>query len=432
MVTQSENELLTRVEGDAPMGRLLREYWVPIMRGVRVQPGGAPISFRMFGDNFVAYRGHSGKVGILDARCPHRGASMVLARNEDDCLRCVFHGWKFTADGECVDVPNERSERSGFRENIRTGGYATHEAAGVVWGYFGVHQAQPPKFPDFVFNTLPDGHCITYSGPINCNWLQAVEPALDNSHATILHTNTNLKLMTGHLANAKLDLAPLYDVDLQNYGLRAAAVRRRPDGKKYVRVIEYIMPYFAFVPSEPNGDQLMLAATPVDDTHSVQWYFIFNPNREVTYDGPRAQGFDARWWALGEQYAQFNPDNFRETVPESEPWGQDRAAMAGGSFTGLDPLIFEDLAVQESQGAIADRTREHLGVADAAVARLRRFLLKALDEHQQGEAPRGFDEPFPYEDIIGTSYILEADEDWRKFFVPGASKVQREMPAPAK
>lgn len=420
MVTVAENELLTRVERDAPMGKLLKEYWAPAVRSEQLVAGGAPVKFRRFGKDYVAYRGASGKVGILDARCPHRGASMELARNEDDCLRCLFHGWKFDADGKCVDVPNERSERAGFREAIKMGHYAAVEAAHTVWAYLG-EQETPPPFPAFRFNSLPLSNCLSYYGPLNCNWLQGVEPALDNSHATVLHSDVNKMFATGHLAQAQHDRAPKYDVDVQPYGIRAAASRRMPDGNSYVRVIEYVAPFYFFVPSEPNGDKVMLVITPVDDTHSMQWFFIFNENETLSYDGPQRKGFDARWWVLGPNFAKVNRNNFREGRSPENMWGQNRAEMmTDESFAGLYPLCIEDLAIQESQGAITDRVNEHLGAADMAVSRLRRFMLDALRNHQAGALPPGQDGSVNFDEIVGSSYILSDGDDWRKHFEAGS------------
>ncbi|WP_420607324.1 Rieske 2Fe-2S domain-containing protein [Novosphingopyxis sp.] len=422
MVTVAENEKLCRIEGEAPMGKMLREYWVPACRSEELEAGGAPKRVKLFGKEFVAFRGENGKAALMDERCPHRKASMALARNEDNCLRCIFHGWKFDMDGNCVDVPNERSERAGFRDNIKYNSYPTRETGRALWVYVG-EQETPPAFPNFMFNDVPETHMVNFYGPLNCNWVQGVEPALDNSHATILHTDTNKMYMKGHLKNAQLDRAPLYDVETHPFGIRAAAQRRIPGGGSYVRVIEYILPFYFFVPSEPQGDKLALVIVPVDDETSMQWFFMFNPDQPMSYDEPERQPFDTRSWILGPNHQKLNRNNFREGRTPENVWGQNRENMTGeeGSFAGLYPIAIEDLAIQESQGAIADRSTEFLGIADRAVVQLRLSLLKALKKFEETGTLQGDGLDPGYEGIVGHSYLLKSDdEDWRDYFKPGS------------
>src|SRR5262249_14362054 len=105
-MSPENNELLTRIEGDAPMGQMLRaNFWFPALLAEELVPGGAPVRSRMLGENYVLFRGADGRVACFDERCPHRGASLMLARNEDNALRCIFHGWKYSVTGECVEVP---------------------------------------------------------------------------------------------------------------------------------------------------------------------------------------------------------------------------------------------------------------------------------------------------------------------------------------
>ena len=120
MVTREENELLCRVTGDAPMGKMLRQhYWLPAVLSVRVRKGEAPVRVKLFGRNFVAFRGGNGEVGFLDEACPHRGASLALARVDDCALTCLFHGWRISARGEVLDVPNEPNNPKEFAKTVK-------------------------------------------------------------------------------------------------------------------------------------------------------------------------------------------------------------------------------------------------------------------------------------------------------------------------
>jgi len=118
MLTPEENDLLCRVEGDAPMGQLMRRHWIPACMIEEVaEPDGTPVRVRLLGEDLVAFRDSDGRVGLLDEHCPHRRASLVFGRNEECGLRCVYHGWKFDADGRCVDMMNEPES---FAHKIRT------------------------------------------------------------------------------------------------------------------------------------------------------------------------------------------------------------------------------------------------------------------------------------------------------------------------
>src|SRR4026208_1915112 len=109
MMNKADNELLTRIGPGTPMGAMLREYWVPACRSARLGAGGpprqgppraaarlgadgAPEKVRLFGENFVAFRATDGRVGFMQEACPHRCASLALARNEDNGLRRVVPG----------------------------------------------------------------------------------------------------------------------------------------------------------------------------------------------------------------------------------------------------------------------------------------------------------------------------------------------------
>src|SRR5690606_31012663 len=147
MLNQADNTLLTRIEPGTPMGAMLREYWVPACRSAKLEADGAPEKVRLFGESFVAFRATDGRVGFMQEARPHRCVSLALARNEDNGLRCVFHGWKFNVEGKCVDAPTEpRAQRARFAESVPVRSHPVHEAGGLVWVYMGAKDT-PPRFP---------------------------------------------------------------------------------------------------------------------------------------------------------------------------------------------------------------------------------------------------------------------------------------------
>src|SRR5579859_6321166 len=136
------------------MGELLRQYWVPALLSEELpEPDGAPIRIRLLGEDLVAFRETSGAVGLLAHNCPHRGASLFFGRNEEGGLRCVYHGWKFSHDGTCVDMPNEPAE-SDFKSKVKATAYPTCERGGAIWAYMGP-RTEPPPLPDLEWMAVP-------------------------------------------------------------------------------------------------------------------------------------------------------------------------------------------------------------------------------------------------------------------------------------
>src|SRR5207249_1824336 len=136
MLSKEDNELLCRVGPGTLMGDLMRQYWLPFLYSWEVEPDGPPLRVRLLGEDLVVFRDSAGKVGMLAANCPHRGASLFFGRNEEAGLRCVYHGWKFDVAGNCMDMPSEPAE-SNFKEKIHHTAYPTVESAGPVWAYMG-------------------------------------------------------------------------------------------------------------------------------------------------------------------------------------------------------------------------------------------------------------------------------------------------------
>src|SRR3984893_16941773 len=184
MLSTEDSELLCRVGPGTPMGTLMREYWLPaFVPGELAEPEGAPVRMRLLGENLIAFRVTSGKYGLMAHNCPHRGASLFFGRNEEEGIRCVYHGWKFDTQGHCVDMPNEPAE-SDFKNKIRAISYPCIERNGIVWTYMGPRQT-PPPLPEWLPNL--DTDCQVWMRLQESNWLQALEGDIDTVHAFFLH-----------------------------------------------------------------------------------------------------------------------------------------------------------------------------------------------------------------------------------------------------
>src|SRR5215469_13341480 len=127
-----DHDLLTRTGPDTAMGRMMRQYWIPACGSSELIADGAPLRLMLLGERLIAFRDSSGRVGVMDHRCPHRCASLFLGRNEENGLRCGYHGWKFDVAGNCLDMPNVPAGYS-FAGKVKARAYTTIERNGVVW-----------------------------------------------------------------------------------------------------------------------------------------------------------------------------------------------------------------------------------------------------------------------------------------------------------
>lgn len=377
---------MTRVEGDAPMGALMRDnYWVPFALSSHIVHEEGPLPTRLFGVNYAAFRAADGRVALLDELCPHRRASLLLARCEDDSLRCIYHGWRIDVTGRVIEAPTQIIRPERFCAGIKVTSFPVHEAGGIAWAWMGGEE--PPPFPDLPFSAENVPYSWMTVTQMGCNWLQGLEGSIDSAHVGVLHQTWHR--VTAEMADhANLGLAleqpPTYQTQRTPYGMQAAALRSTADGRTYVRVTEHLLPFVTVVSvgrSKPR-DGAVFVISPVDDTHHLLFFGAYG---DTPMPPPEAQpGFVAPGQSPDpKNYAGLRGDR-------STRWGQDRALLDAGHFTGFGRnLLEEDAAVQTSMGSILDRTEENLSSSDAAVAYVRRILLEALDAAPEAKLPPG-------------------------------------------
>jgi len=408
MLSREENELLTRVCGDAPMGQVLRRYWLPALLSDEVaEPDGAPVPVRLLGEDLVAFRDTKGRVGLVDERCPHRLASLVIGRNEDCGLTCIYHGWKFDVTGACVDMPTE-PEGFGFKNRIRIAAYPTREAGGMVWTYMGPPESEPP-FPAFGWTALPREQRGIIKIGIRANYLQTVEGAIDSAHSWFLHRGSSRDWEKRFAVSQ--DQSPKLEAEDTAYGFRYAAIRKpleNPDTTKYVRVTLFALPSTAFIPPPLNADlpahtQIFV---PLDDDHTMLFDVFHSQNGTPVDEAELRRGLHAQ------PGVDLDADWFRHARRENR-WQQDRAAMRDGSWTGIKGFQNQDIAAQESMGRVVDRSREHLGTSDVAVIRMRRRMLETVRRLRAGEPLVGQDAPIAYERLASEQRLIPIDQPWQ-------------------
>jgi nitrite reductase/ring-hydroxylating ferredoxin subunit len=434
MLSAEENELLTRVGPGTLMGNLLRRYWTPACLSLELPaPDCPPVRLRIYGESLVAFRETTGKVGLVAENCPHRGASVYFGRNEDCGLRCVYHGWKFDVDGNCVDMPNEPAE-SNFKTKVKIPAYPTHESGGIVWTYMGPKETMPP-FRDFGTESLSEDQQYATKEHIDCNWVQSLDGDLDSAHISHLHQyfaiddipddgSDHPGYPSGPMSSKiwRYDRAPRLEVQDEWYGYRYAALRRTPNGHLQARISAYIMPFSALIASAPFSTR-QLAIVPSDDENTERFSFTTQPR-------PNPRNLGGAPFSRVPNYPYRALPAGSGIVPReytlANDYKQSREAQRTVSFTGIEDFRSHDLMVTESMGRIYDRTQEHLGTTDVAVIRMHDVLLsaaKALAEGREPPALGGGD----FRSIRAADKILEAGEDWRVLGTDDDPVVQEAM-----
>ncbi|WP_404478814.1 Rieske 2Fe-2S domain-containing protein [Novosphingobium sp. BL-52-GroH] len=373
---RQDADLLTHVEGDAPMGALFRRYWLPVIQSARLTPGGAPIKVRILGEDYAAFRSPNGKAGLIGERCPHRGVSMLLARNEDCGLRCIQHGWAIDTAGTVVEAPNMPSGAA--LHQIPTNGRPVQESNGIVWAWFGVAEEAPPLTP-YDFANLPDGHVDSVVSVGQCNWLQLLETLWDPYHVSVLHSTALRNAQKAGNAKSTYSSGVMtFDFEATPYGF---FYHNQSDGKRIGT--PFVLPCWSYhmLTADVEGDYLALGHVPVDNANHLMWGIVFNPFKPLAPDGNGRKLIDS--------FPRRH--DYRDHLSRDNLWQQDRARMESGeSFTGLDVaatpygVTLEDFATIESMGRIYDRTQEHLAPTDIAIQRGRSRLLELLRDLQGG------------------------------------------------
>ena len=426
MLSREDNELLCRVGTDTPVGALLRQYWIPaLMSSELPERDGAPVRVRLLGENLIAFRTTSGKIGLIQNHCPHRGASLFFGRNEEEGLRCVYHGWKYDCEGACVDMPSEPAE-SNFKSKVRATAYPCVERNDVIWTYMGPRRT-PPPLPDIEPNMLPRSEYAVQKVLRECNWFQALEGDIDTSHLGFLHLGAVKPAQTtpGTFDYYNVaDRAPKYEVVDTEFGTSYGAYRPAEADSYYWRIAHYLFPFFTMIPTGILGTQILVRAwVPVDDNHVMFWSIAAPRSRVGNGAAGGASGLNAGGRPVASAGArpggfEFQPDGsdwlgkFRLAQHKDNDYLIDREAQRTTSFTGIAGIHQQDQAVTESMGPIYDRSQEHLGTSDAMVIRTRRRVLNAARAlRDSGATPPGVDNPEVYRHRSG-GVVLPRAADW--------------------
>jgi len=415
MATTADYGLLTRVGPGTPLGRLMREYWIPACASSELKADGPPLRLVLLGERLLAFRDSAGRVGVFDHRCPHRGASLFFGRNEEEGLRCVYHGWKFDVEGNCLEMPNVKPRYS-FAGKVKAKAYKSLERNGIVWAYMG-ERAEAPPFPALEPLLLPEGALRTRWVQRHCNWLQALEGDIDTSHFGFLHEGK--AEAKNYPANSPLhyrlmDRAPDYHCTDTDWGTMYAAYRPADPGNLYYRVAHYLFPFWTMIPNASFGANVVTRGwVPMDDTHTmfVQCYWEADGRSSAPTGTAGVPGLTPSFDYLPNTSDWYG--RWRLARNETNDYAIDREVQRNISFTGIEGVHLQDQAITESMGPVIDHDIEHLTIGDLMITRTRQRILRAVrDLVDSGAKPPGIERPEIFLGAHGGDYVAPERLGW--------------------
>src|SRR5687767_11783577 len=424
MLRTEQNDLLTQTGPGTPMGRMFRSYWMPALLTEELPENECPpVRVKILSERLLAFRDTDSRYGLIDEFCAHRGVSLWFGRNEENGLRCPYHGWKYNTEGQCIDVPSEAPE-SGFCQKIKLKSYPLVKRGPVLWAYMGPPEKQPP-LPEWEFAMVPPEQVYMSKRFQECNWLQAMEGGIDSSHVSFLHrgdlnSDPLFKGARGNQYNLG-DMRPVFEVVESAGGLYIGARRNAENDQYYWRITQWVMPSFTMIAPRGNHSVHGHFWIPIDDENCWTWSFDYHPTRALT---------DAEVAAMRAGkgvHAKVIPGTFRPVANKDNDYLMDRAAQkAGRTYSGIEGFAMQDQSLQESMGPIVDRTKETLVATDSGIIMARQRLLRAVKALVDDDVtPPGVDPV--HQRIRSAAIVLPPDQPYKD----GAREVMIAQPGVA-
>ena len=406
MLRREQNDLLTQTGPGTPGGVLFRSYWIPALLAEELPENECPpVRVKLLSERLLAFRDTQGRYGLIDEFCAHRGVSLWFGRNEENGLRCPYHGWKYDVSGQCVEVPSEPAD-SRFCQRIKLKSYPLVERGGILWTHMGDPERRPP-LPEFEFALVPPAQRFVAKRLQESNWLQALEGGIDSSHVSWLHrgelnSDPLFKGAKGNQYNLN-DARPVFEVVESPGGLYIGVRRNAENGHYYWRITPWVMPSFTMIPPRGNHPVHGHFWIPIDDHNCWTWSFDYHSQRALT---------EAEVQAMRDGkgiYVRFEPGSYRPLANKDNDYLIDRAAQkAGRTFSGVAGIAMQDASLQESMGPIVDRAKENLVSTDNGIIMARHRMLKAIKALDAGVTPPGVD--VAHQRVRSAAVVLPPDQ----------------------
>ena len=379
MLTKENNERLCRVGPGTPGNEMFRSLWLPALLSSQLPQGGnTPVRLRLLGEDLIAFRDGSGTVGIVQAKCLHRGAPLFFGKVVERGIRCSYHGWLYSQKGQCLEMPSENN--ANLCQKMKLKAYQVVEKAAIVWIYMG--QGEPPELPQFPWLDLQPNQRLATVWLQETNWVQGAEGEIDSAHVSTLHkSEQGVSVDRVHRTYTYSDPTPLLNIKDTPIGFMSIA-RRRAQESFYWRVTQWMAPMFSMIPSAawPIGGR---AWVPIDDENTYCWDFSYVLEGELP---PAFFEFVDKGVSFPPEYT-YKPvtlnngaiiDTWYPLRNKSNDYLVDRHAQRGVRTTGIHGVNDQDRAMQDGMGRITDRSTERLVSADLAIVTARRRILEIM------------------------------------------------------
>ena len=395
MLSAADNELLVRTGPGTAMGEYFRRHWLPVVLSRELPASDCPpIRVQMLGEDLLAFRDTQGRVGMIEPTCAHRGANLFFGRNEEGGIRCIYHGWKYDVEGRCIEMPNVPAGAA-YHGKVSIKAYPTREFGEMVWAYLGPREHMPDEVPQLEVGVLPASHRYVSKRLQMCNWAHSMEGALDTAHFSFLHmpapavatyVNPATAADESRLRWLRNDPMPQFTIIEHEVGFAVGGARKADGEDLYWRATQFMLPSHSVAPSAmPREFFQGYSWVPITDEACWIYTYAWHPDRPLT--AQERANFEKGGYG---QFAELGP-GYVPLRNRTNDYLIDRDEQKHRSFTGVRGIAEQDALAQDSQGVIADRTREHLTATDVAIVRFRRLMLgeaKALAEGREPDAPR--------------------------------------------
>lgn len=410
MLSKTDNQLLTRTGPGTPTGELFRRYWIPALCSDELDQDGKPKRVKLLGEDLIAFRDSHGEVGLMDEACPHRGTSLYYGINNGCGLTCMYHGWKFDVDGHCVDIPSEPTDK--LKKSIKLKSYPIHEQNGIIWTYMGPKEKMPPV-PNFYWMKLPEENLMAERVWQDCNYLQVIENDLDFVHAAFLHKALINQDIKENVLCTDLGINPDHPlvknppvkqaVQDTNYGKRCVAVGIGDEINNAYMEIHYIFPFYSYPPRFAGEDGMFHAFIPRDDESTWSWDIQFAHHNPIDVETQHIRR------------GLLVDENHRKLRNVENDYEQDQTLMKTLNFSGIRGIATQDHAATESMGTIVDRSTEHLGTSDLPIIHMRKMLLDAVNDLQEGKDPLTL-ENHSLQTLLSEGLYASKEKSWQDAF----------------
>jgi nitrite reductase/ring-hydroxylating ferredoxin subunit len=386
-VNKEMSETLTRVGPETRMGNLLRRYWVPALMSSEIaEPDGPQVRVQLLGEKLLAFRNTDGQASLISEFCSHRGVSLFFGRNEENGIRCAYHGLKFNSAGQCVDVPS--APQACARMHIK--GYPCIERGGIVWTYMGPADQQP-ELPELEWCTLPAEHVYVSKRLQYSSYLQAMEGGIDTAHVSYVHRyevdSDPMHKGVKALDYIKADGNVVFEIEKTPFGLSLFGRRNGEPDSYYWRVTQWLFPWFTLI--APFGDHALGGHiwVPIDDHSCWAWSINWQPNRPLS-----EEELDAMKAGMGIHVEYEAPGSFVPAANRENGYQMDRVAQKEHrAYSGVFGFSAQDYSLQESMGSIQNHEAERLLPTDKAIVMARRMLHEAALGLEEGLMPPALD-----------------------------------------